>query len=118
LNLGHRLVLAKEFDSAPVHPPPPPVASLGPSWKGEDGVGVQLSDTWRRRGGLVWHDAQRGRSPASDSNPRAAAVTVCGRLVTAQGKQRDKEREESSRWVSLWGGVLAVRGREGKREWS
>jgi hypothetical protein len=22
LNLGHRLILAKEFDSAPVHPPP------------------------------------------------------------------------------------------------
>jgi hypothetical protein len=28
-NLGHRPVLATEFDSAPVHPPPP-VASLGP----------------------------------------------------------------------------------------
>jgi transposase InsO family protein len=29
--LGHRPILATEFDSAPVHPPPPPVASLGPS---------------------------------------------------------------------------------------
>jgi hypothetical protein len=28
LNLGRRSVLAKEFDLAPVHPPP--VASLGP----------------------------------------------------------------------------------------
>jgi hypothetical protein len=30
LNLGHRLVLVKEFDSAPVHPPPP-VTYLVPS---------------------------------------------------------------------------------------
>jgi hypothetical protein len=27
--LGHRPILTKEFDSAPVHPPP--VTSLGPS---------------------------------------------------------------------------------------
>jgi hypothetical protein len=31
LNLGHRPILVKEYYSAPVQPPPPPVASLGPS---------------------------------------------------------------------------------------
>jgi hypothetical protein len=32
LNLGHRSVLAKEFDSTLIHPPPPtPVTSPGPS---------------------------------------------------------------------------------------
>jgi hypothetical protein len=29
--LGHMPVLAKEFDSAPVQPPSPPVASISPS---------------------------------------------------------------------------------------
>jgi hypothetical protein len=61
----------------------------------EDGVTVQLDNTWRRRGGLVWHGAWRGRGPAGNSSPRAAAAVVYGGLVTTQGKQREREREES-----------------------
>jgi hypothetical protein len=54
LNLGHRLVLAKEFDSAPVHPPfqsPPSVLQLVSEWVRSLIVLNQLCDpkvTWRK----------------------------------------------------------------------
>jgi hypothetical protein len=47
------------------------------------------------KGGPVWHGAWRGRGPAGNSSPRAAAAVVYGGLVTTQGKQREREREES-----------------------
>jgi hypothetical protein len=55
----------------------------------EDGVGVWLSDTWRRRRAPVWCGARRGRGPAGDSSPHTVAAMDYGQLVMAHGKQRE-----------------------------
>jgi hypothetical protein len=66
----------------------------------------------RWRGFSVRHRRQHAEAPSKENRletHQTSAVsrgsTVCERLVTTQGKQREREREESGRWAGPQGGA-------------
>jgi hypothetical protein len=78
----------------------------------------------RWRGFSVRHRRQHAEAPSKENRletHQTSAVsrgsTVCERLVTTQGKQREREREESGRWAGPQGGAQrSGGGREGGKK--